>query len=115
MVSVSYEDGTFIFEIKRWHKIWALESKIRVTREQIIKAYQNKEELTFWKGFRMPGTEIPGYIAAGTFYKKGRNFWDVMNKNNTIIIELNNHYYKRLIIEVENPEEMLQLLNTSYK
>ena len=115
MVSVPYEDGTFSFEIKRWHKIWALESKIRVTREQIIKAYQNKEELTFWKGFRMPGTEIPSYIAAGTFYKKGRNFWDVMNKNNTIIIELNNHYYKRLIIEVENPEEMLQLLNTSYK
>lgn len=115
MVSLTSEDGTFIFEIKGWHKIWALESKIRVTKEQIIKAYQNKEELTFWKGFRMPGTEIPGYIAAGTFYKKGRNFWDVMNKNNAIIIKLNNHYYKRLIIEVENPEEMLQLLNTSYK
>ena len=115
MVSLTSEDSTFIFEIKGWHKIWALESKIRVTKEQIIKAYQNKEEFTFWKGFRMPGTEIPGYIAAGTFYKKGRNFWDVMNKNKAIIIELNNHYYKRLIIEVENPEEMLQLLNTSYK
>ena len=32
-----------------------------------------------------------------------------------VIIKLNNHYYKRLIIEVENPEEILQLLNTSYK
>lgn len=42
MVSLTSEDGTFIFEIKGWHKIWALESKIRVTKEQIIKTYQNK-------------------------------------------------------------------------
>ncbi len=62
----------------------------------------------------MPGTEIPGLIAAGTFYKKGRNFWDVMNKNKAIIIELENHYYKKLIIEVENPEATLQLLNAQH-
>ena len=111
MVSLTSEDGTFIFEIKGWHKIWALESKIRVTKEQIIKAYQNKEEFTFWKGFRMPGTEIPGYITAGTFYKKGRNFWDVMNKKKAIIVALENHYYKKLIIEVENPEVVMNELN----
>lgn len=115
MVSVASKDDTYIFEIKGLHKIWALESKIVVSKAKIIRAYQNKEEFTFWKGFRMPGTEIPGLIAAGTFYKKGRNFWDVMNKNRAIIIELENHYYKKLIIEVENPEATLQLLNTQIK
>ncbi len=111
MVSVTSKDNTFIFEIKGWHKIWALESKITIPKEKILEAYQNNEEFTFWKGFRMPGTEIPGIITAGTFYKKGRNFWDVMNKKKAIIVALENHYYKKLIIEVENPEVVMNELN----
>ena len=112
MVSVTLNDDTFIFEIKGFHKIWAMESKITISKENIIRAYQNKNEFTFWSGFRMPGTEIPGIITAGTFYKKGRNFWDVMNKKNSLIVELKDSYYKKLIIEVENPEESMRLLNT---
>ena len=112
MVSVTSKDNTFIFEIKGWHKIWALKSKITIPKEKIIRAYQNKEEFVFWKGFRMPGTEIPCFITAGTFYKKGRNFWDVMNKSNAIIVELDNHYYKKLIVEVENPEAVMKQLNS---
>ncbi|MDI5887332.1 MULTISPECIES: hypothetical protein [Flavobacterium] len=112
MVSVTSKDNIFIFEIKGWHKIWALESKITIPKEKILEAYQNKEEFTFWKGLRMPGTEIPGFITAGTFYKKGRNFWDVMNKKKAIIVALDNHYYKKLIIEVENPEAVMKELNS---
>ncbi|MDI1304542.1 MAG: hypothetical protein PSX42_06825 [bacterium] len=112
MVSVTVNGDTFIFEIKGFHKIWAMQSKITISKENIIRAYQNKNEFTFWKGFRMPGTEIPGIITAGTFYKKGRNFWDVMNKKNALIVELKDNYYKKLIIEVANPEETMRLLNT---
>ncbi|MFV7236143.1 MULTISPECIES: hypothetical protein [Flavobacterium] len=56
MVSVISKDGISIFKIKGLHKIWAMESKIVVSKARIIRAYQNKEEFTFWKGFRMPGT-----------------------------------------------------------
>ncbi|MFV5698452.1 hypothetical protein ACM55H_08795 [Flavobacterium sp. ZT3R17] len=112
MVSVTVSGDTFIFEIKGFHKIWAMESKITISKENIIRAYQNKNEFTFWRGFRIPGTEIPGIITAGTFYKKGRNFWDVMNKKNALIVELKDNYYKKLIIEVENPEETMRVLNT---
>ena len=112
MVSVTLDGDTFIFEIKGFHKIWAMQSKITISKENIIRAYQNKNEFTFWRGFRMPGTEIPGIITAGTFYKKGRNFWDVMNKKNALIVELKDNYYKKLIIEVANPEETMRLLNT---
>ncbi|MFV8342181.1 hypothetical protein [Flavobacterium sp. XS2P39] len=90
MVSVASKDDTSIFEIKGLHKIWAMRSTIVVSKARIIRACQNQEEFTFWKGFRMPGTEIPGLIAAGTFYKKGRNFWDVIHKNKAIIVELEN-------------------------
>ncbi len=111
MVSVTFNNGNFIFDIKGFHKIWALKSSIHVPQQNIIKAYQDDQEFTFWKGLRMPGTEIPGIIAAGTFYKKGKNFWDVMRKENAIVVTLKNHSYKKLIIEVENPESIIQLLN----
>lgn len=111
MVNIIEQKDNYIFEIKGWHKIWALKSEIIVPKKNIIKAYQNESEFTFWKGIRMPGTEIPGYIAAGTFYKKGRNFWDVIHKKNAVIVELKEHVYKKLIVEVEHPQEVLQLLN----
>ncbi|TDD76016.1 hypothetical protein [Flavobacterium caseinilyticum] len=112
MVSVTSGDGSYIFEIKGWHKLWAFQNRITIPKAKIIRAYQNSDEFTIWKGLRMPGTEVPGLIAAGTFYKDGRNFWDVMNTDNAIIVELYDHYYKKLIIEVENPTEVLYQLNT---
>jgi len=88
-----------------------LKSKINIPKENIIQAYQNEEELNSWSGWRIPGTYIPYLITAGTFYRKGnRNFWDVMNKENTIIVELKDSFYNKLYIEVENPEETINLL-----
>jgi len=111
MVDLVQKDHQFIFEIRGIHKLWALKSKISVSKENIIKAYQNEKEFTFWKGIRAPGTEIPWLIVAGTFYKKGRNFWDVSNKKKAVVVELQDHCFKKLIIEVENPEAVIKILN----
>ncbi|MBP2282986.1 hypothetical protein H4V97_001304 [Flavobacterium sp. CG_23.5] len=35
-----------------------------------------------------------------------------MNKKNALIVELKDQYFKKLIVEVENPIETLNLLNT---
>lgn len=113
MVTLTATDDAFLFDIKRGHKIWALKSKINIPKENLVQAYQDKAELNNWSGFRIPGTYIPYIITAGTFYRKGnRNFWDMMNKKNTIIVELKNNYYNKLYIEVENPKEMMNALNT---
>ncbi len=111
MVQITTNTNNIVFEIMGWHKLWCLKNSITIPKEKIIKAYQDNSEITFWKGFRMPGTEIPGLIAAGNFYKNGRNFWDVSNNKNVIIITLRNHYYKKLIIEVNNPAQALKQIN----
>jgi hypothetical protein len=113
MVNVILQNEQVIFEIKGLHRFWAMKDRIKVSRKNILDIYQDKSEITFWKGFRAPGTEIPGIIAAGTFYKNGRNFWDVVNKKNTIIIELKDERYKKLYIEVDNPDETIRLLKST--
>ncbi len=112
MVSVTSSEDEFIFDILGSHKFWAFENKIMVPKDKIIHAYQSKDEFTFWIGWKMPGTQLPWVITAGTYIKKGkRNFWDVCNKKNAIIVELKDSYYHKLIIEVENPELTMNILN----
>ncbi|QIH39566.1 hypothetical protein G7A72_12440 [Flavobacterium sp. Sr18] len=112
MVSITSNEDEFIFDIQGSHKFWAFENKIRVPKDKIIRAYQSKDEFTFWIGWKMPGTQLPWVITAGTYIKNGkRNFWDVCNKKNAIIVELKDSHYHKLIIEVENPELTMNELN----
>jgi hypothetical protein len=65
----------------------------------------------WWKGWRVPGTHIPNYIVAGTYFKNHkRTFWDVSSSDHTISIELEDSAYDNLIIDVENPNEAIRLL-----
>lgn len=55
---------------------------------------------------------MPGLITAGIFYQSGKKvFWDVVNKDNAIIIDLEDENYKKLIIQVENPEASIDFIN----
>lgn len=112
MVSITKENNNFVFKILGFHKLWAFRSSITVPKENIVKAYQDIEELHKWAGFRV-GTYVPFVIIAGNYFVGNkRNFWDVMKEKNTIIVELKNNSYNKLYIQVENPEESLQLLNS---
>jgi hypothetical protein len=62
-------------------------------------------------GWKIPGTQVPWVITAGTYIKKRKTqFWDVCNKKNAL---LSNSKIPTIIkiIEVENPELVMQQLN----
>ena len=110
MVSITKNDNQFTINILGFHKFWALLNKIKVNQDQIVNVYQDLDEMKRWKGWRV-GTYIPFVITAGTYYSKNKsNFWDVTNNQNTIIIELKNHRFNKLFIDVKNPDEMIALL-----
>jgi hypothetical protein len=60
----------------------------------------------------LPGTHVPGIIAAGTFLQQDKRiFWDVRHAENALIIELEHDEYDQLIIEVEDPAAVIELLS----
>jgi hypothetical protein len=62
----------------------------------------------------MPGTQIPGILTAGTFYQSdGAVFYDVHDPERTIVIDLEHEHYKRLVIEVENPDAVVVVLRAA--
>jgi hypothetical protein len=111
MVEITQVDKHIKIEVKGLHKLWSFQNELKIPKEHITDAYQDKEKMSGWKGWRMPGTSVPFLITAGTFYKNGDAiFWDVVHPDKAIIIELNHELFKRLIVEVENPEESIALL-----
>jgi hypothetical protein len=105
MVTVSIEGDRVRFEVEGWDKFWALKSQLEIPLEHINDVRADPEPARgWWHGFRMPGSQIPGILTAGTFYQHGGAvFYDVHDPEGTIVIELNHEHYQRLVIEVENP------------
>jgi hypothetical protein len=111
MVAIHKSDNNFIFEVKGLHKLWAFKSQITVSTDNIVSVHQNVDPLSIWQGLRFPGTHIPYVFAAGTFYRCGKKvFMDVFRKSKCIIVELKDSNYSQLVIDVEDPEEVIKML-----
>jgi hypothetical protein len=113
MVAIHKENSMVTFEVKGFHKLWAFRNKITVLEDNIISVRQDADVFkSAWKGVRLLGTSIPFIFAAGVFLQKGKKvFWDVFKKKSSIVVELKDSCFSRLIIEVENPEEAMRLLS----
>ncbi|MBC6988826.1 MULTISPECIES: hypothetical protein [Hymenobacter] len=113
MVEVSREGEEIVFNVKGLHKLWAFKSRLQIPRQHILGARKDPEAVKgWWHGWRVPGTHIPGLLTAGTFLQdEKRIFWDVHHADKTVVIDLDHEDYNQLIIEVENPDEVVALLS----
>lgn len=94
-------------------KLWSLRRQIDVPLEHVKAATADpliaRGPL---RGVRWPGTYVPGLITAGTFYYEGeRAFWLVHNPNKVVVIDLDYEYFARLILEVDNPRDVVQMIH----
>lgn len=101
-----------MFDVLGLHQLWALKRRLVVLRRQVVGARHDPTVTRgCWKGWRIPGTHVPGLIIAGTFYLHGaRVFWDVRDASHAVVVELDGHAYDRLVIEVEDPDAVVALL-----
>ncbi|MBJ6142473.1 hypothetical protein [Hymenobacter sp. BT559] len=117
MVAIQQQGDTVVFAVEGWHKLWALRSELRIPRAHILGARRDPEASKAW-GIRAPGTSVPGLLKAGTFYfdNTGDNkptFLDVQRRENTIVVDLVDEEYNRLIIEVADPAAVVALLSSA--
>jgi hypothetical protein len=106
MVDITITGDRIHLNVEGWDKLWALRSELEFPTAHITSVYQDADAARgWWKGFRMPGTQIPGVITAGTFYQTGGVvFYDVHDPDRTIVLELDHEHYDKLVIEVADPE-----------
>jgi hypothetical protein len=112
MVDLSLTDGKLVLHVRGLDELWSFKGSLEIPLKHIADVRSDPEIAhTWWHGFKMPGTNIPEVITAGTFYQHGKRiFWDVHHPDKTIVIDLRNEKYQQLIVEVSDPEAAVQSL-----
>ena len=117
MVDVIIREKDVVFDPRGWSKLWTLYERITVPRSAIRGVRRAPPGIGrgWWKGWRMPGTHLPGIIVAGSYYKKGGwNFWDVRGSGKKAIeVDLEGARYSTLVIDVADPEAELRRLENA--
>ncbi len=105
MTEVELTESALIVHVQGMDRLWTLKSRLEIPLAHVVGAEVDPEIARGWrKGIRAPGTHVPGVITAGTFYQEGeRVFWDVHDPEKTVVINLKDERYARLVIEVDDP------------
>lgn len=111
MATISINGRELTIDVEGLDKLWTLKSRLTIPLAHVRGATADPSITTEPKGWRGPGTHLPGVIVAGTFHQDGqRIFWDVHNKAKAIVIELKDDTYQRLVIEVDDPPATVELI-----
>jgi hypothetical protein len=107
MVTISIKGDRIHLDVEGIDSMWAVRSHLEFPLSHIISVRVDAEAARgWWHGFRLMGSNIPGILTAGTFYQQGELvFYDVHDPDRTIVMELDHERYKKLIVEVEDPEK----------
>jgi hypothetical protein len=115
MVDLSISGGDLVLHVRGADQLWALKSSLEIPLAHVAEIRADSTIAHgWWHGLRMPGTNIPGVLTAGTFYHDGKRvFWDVHNPENTVVIELKDERYSELIVEVADPNAAVKLVKAA--
>ena len=117
MVKISIEGDRVHFDVVGLDKLWSLRSRLDIPLAH-VRAVQIDPEAArgWWHGLRLLGSNIPGVLTVGTFYQHGEVvFYDVHDPERTIVLELEHETYKRLIVEVDDPQTAQKMIDQAIK
>lgn len=96
-------------------RLWALSSGVDVPLDNVVDVGVH-EKRGLLKGFRAPGTHLPGFMTAGTFRSRGeKDLWMVGRHDRVLVIELADEPYRHLIVQVEDPEAAVEALRAAMR
>jgi hypothetical protein len=99
---VEVHEDHLVVDVRGQEKIVAFLSRLRIPLEHVQSAEADPEvERTLWRGWRVPFVHLPGV-----------RFYDVHgHRDKTIVIHLTDESYDRLIVEVQDPAEVVAKIN----
>ena len=117
MVRLEVADGKLHLHVLGMDQLWALKSSLEIPLAHISGVRADPSIARGWyHGIRLPGSNIPGVLTAGTFYQDGKRvFWDVHHPEKTIVIDLHDERYNELIVEVEDPQMAVEQLTSAIR
>ena len=104
-----------VVELVGLDAVYCARRRVEVSVDAVegVGVYERAEVPT--EGLRLPGTSVPGVIRAGSYGTgASRDFWDVRTGRRVLVIGLRpGAEYRRIVLEVARPEELLAELQRS--
>jgi hypothetical protein len=108
MVRIEIKGASLEIQVQGVHKLWALKSSLEVPLADVRDVRHDPERARrALPGLRMPGTHVPYFYTAGTYYQADfrPDFWTVRDPERAIVIQCREGAaYDEIIVEVEDPE-----------
>jgi hypothetical protein len=105
-IDFEIEDGNLVLRLGKRDAAFAFKRRISMPLTAISDVATPARNSVPRHGLRLPGTEIPGFIRAGSYGRRAkREFWDVRKGETVLVIDTTGAAapYARLVLEVEDP------------
>ena len=112
---ITVTERELVVEPRGLDKMWSFTRRLAIPLAHVRGATHASGMNREPKGIRAPGLHLPGKWA-GTFTRDGeRAFWNVSDNDRTIVIELTDEHYARLVLTVDDPASAVDLINGALK
>ncbi|MEV4200040.1 hypothetical protein [Micromonospora globbae] len=109
-VHLAVDPQRLVVRLSGMDRLWALSAGVVVPTAAVtgVRAVSRAEAVARGGGWRLPGAHLPGVLRVGTFVSRstGRSFWCVHRAERVLLVELDGEPYDRLVLEVEDPDEV---------
>jgi hypothetical protein len=104
-MKITTNDDRLTIVFQGFEKLWGLKSKLQIPRDEIVDMQWSPEvpDADSFKGWRCPGTSIPGTFLAGSFSHEGHwEFWCVyLKRAGELSIETNQKRYQKIRVTAD--------------
>ncbi len=112
MASLARIADEVVVRLNDLEKTGALRGDIRVPASAVRAVWVSTNPFRDLKGWRGPGTGIPGVIALGTWrYNGGKDFAAVYRGGPAVVVELEGAEFKRLIVSDHDASAVAESLS----
>ena len=114
MPRIRLTDSELCIHLHWWEKLSAMSGDVRFPLDQVRGATEDDGFDWRARGLRLPGIHIPYVLTAGTFVKQGdRQLVLTRRTLRTIVIELMNEKWARLVIGVGDAHDSAARINAA--
>jgi hypothetical protein len=111
MASILVHDDVVTVALTVAEKIEAVHGDVSVPRSSVVSAHVVPDGMELIHGLKMPGTGLTGVIMVGT-WRDGETvtFAVCHGRRSAVVVELADQVFDRLVVTVDDPEEVVARL-----
>ena len=111
MAKVLVNDDVVTVSLSAIEKAEAVHGDVAVPRTAVVSARIVPDGMDEVHGLRLPGTGFPGVIMVGTWRDQEKVTFAICHgRRPAVVVELTGQRYDRIVVTVENPDEVVARL-----